>query len=325
MSYISELNDKYILEEFEIYPNITESVLRLEVTNICNHRCIFCPHVLQKRKPAHIDDKLAKRIILEAAKLGVKKVALFLNGEPFLNKNLIEYISFCKKNNYEFVFVTTNGTAEPEEYFKAMEAGLDSLKFSINGTSRENYKRVHGCDQYDRVLDTLVKVKKYRDQHELECRLLTGCVVTTYVENELETHLKKMRTLTDDLAFLEIDNFAGYMIEEKKKYGVKIPENIPGYSFPEKKLPCSLINNSINVTSEGFLTLCCSEALNMMVVEDLNKISLQEAWFSERMTKIRSEHKKKQLSNIQCKRCIENIPYVCSPINDELYLKSVQR
>ncbi len=77
----------------EDYSNVE---LRLELSNICNHKCIFCPNHFHGRKPSSMDKELAFRLIDESSQLGVKKMGLFMNGEPFITENLHEYIAFAK-------------------------------------------------------------------------------------------------------------------------------------------------------------------------------------------------------------------------------------
>lgn len=48
-------------------------------------------------------------------------------------------------------------------------------------------------------------------------------------------------------------------------------------------VPCAVLWNSINVTCEGYLSLCCSESDNRLIVEDINHIGVKEAWLGEKM------------------------------------------
>ena len=65
-------------------------LLQLEVTNACNHKCMFCPNVESHRPKKMIDFELAKRVMKECADfLGAdKRICFHMNGEPLLYKRL---------------------------------------------------------------------------------------------------------------------------------------------------------------------------------------------------------------------------------------------
>ena len=328
MSYKSELKGKYYPQVFELQPDFQQVTLKLELTNICNHQCLTCPHSKQTRPGRFMDPALAKRLIREAAELKVEKLALFLNGESFLVKDLAAYIRYGKELGIPYIFLTTNGSVATREQLAAvLEAGLSSLKFSINAADAETYARVHGRDDYDKVLENLRFIRQYRDERKLPCRILAGCVLTDETKHQLDAYSRTIGTLVDDYLFMKPDNFGGYMVKELPSlYREDDSFSDPMiYRFEDKRLPCPLVFNSANVTCEGYLTLCCSEALNYMVTEDLNQMSLIDAWNSPRMIQIRQRHLAQDVVGTQCQLCIFNKPDTVEPLNRELFCRSVPK
>ena len=324
MSYKSELKAKYYPEEYSLTPDFSRVTLKLELTNACNHRCLTCPNSKQPRPARFMKEELAARLIREAAELHVGKIALFLNGEPFLVPNIQDYVLQCSRLNIPYIFLTTNGSiATRAQLAGVMDAGLSSLKFSINAPNAETYRTVHGRDDFAAVMENLRFARQYRDEHALPCRILAGCVLTDHTKGLLDVYEARIGPLVDDLLFLKPDNFGGYMVRELASIyrddGVHDPRV---YYFEDKRSPCPLVFNSANVTSEGYLTLCCSEALNYMVLEDLNRMSLQEAWNSPRMKAIRRRHLENDLKGTQCYNCIHNVEEKAEPLNRELFLAS---
>ncbi len=326
MSYKKDLEDKYIQSgELDLYPPIDKCVLKIEVTNICNHACVFCPHSKQKRKMGIMDDKLLRRLIKEGAEQNIKKLALFMNGEPFVVPNIAEYIRYAKMLGYEYVFITTNGAlASPQRIIEVIDAGIDSIKFSINAGSKETYLKVHGKDNYDEAMSALKFAYNYRNQFKKKCKILVGYVVTDITRGEMESQYEAVKNYCDDLLFFKPDNFGGYMVEEYSNfYSQEVNTELPWYDFSSKRAPCTLVNNSINITYEGFLALCCSETLNYLVVEDLNKMSLKSAWYSPRMIEIRKRHYNNDLCGTQCYICLNNKIAPVTPFREDLYKKSL--
>lgn len=322
MGYLEDLKRKTTPQEqkFSLYPPTEDAELRLELTNACNHRCCFCINSSITRKIVHMEDDMIYRIIREAAELGVKKAGYFMNGEPFLSKRLADYVRVSKEAGIEYVYITTNGAlATPERLTPVLEAGLDSLKFSINAGTPESYRLVHGRDDYEAVMENLKFAHQYREKSGLKYRILSSCVVTRQIQDEVELHAQNVEPYVDDLVFFQATNFAGQVVDKAVELSVSVMNpRIQQFAFAMQP-PCKLLSSSINVTCEGYLTLCCSEANNMMVVEDLRGMSLKEAWHSARMTEMRQRHIENRLEGTQCYNCIHNINSPVKPLNEALY------
>lgn len=324
MSYKNDISNRYIQEGIKLVPDLNACTMRLELTNICNHRCVFCPHHIKKRKPGFMNKHLALRLLKEAYDLGVRRVALFMNGEPFLVKELPAYVKYSKELGYDYVFITTNASVATKEKIAAvMDAGIDSIKFSINAGTKESYIKVHGEDDYEKAMEMLEFANQYRKKNNINCKLLSGFVITDITKPEMELQYNKVQPFVDDFLFFKPDNFGGYMVEEYPTYfTTDIQTMLPYYDYPNKNIPCSLLFNSINITSEGYLTLCCSEALNYLVTCDLNSMSIKDAWESAEMIDIRKRHIENNLVGTQCYKCMHNVSCLVEPLNKELYIKS---
>lgn len=78
----------------------------IEITNICNLDCSFCPKT--KRKLESMDEAHFVKILSEI-KGYTDYVYFHLMGEPFLNPNLARFLELCHEANLK-VNITTNGT-----------------------------------------------------------------------------------------------------------------------------------------------------------------------------------------------------------------------
>lgn len=326
MSYKDDIQKKYDYGDFALKPKFEDAVLRLEFSNICNDHCLFCPHAKMNRKPCHMEEKFALRIISQAASLGVRKAGYFINNEPFVTEHLAEYIAYSKKAGINYVFVTTNGAlATPEKLRAVMDAGLDSLKFSINGGSPETYLCVQGGDDYARVMEHLHYAYEYREKSGCKCQLLTSFVVTKHTQDEIDSHYEKVRPYVDDIVFFNCENLGGQMVEECNALRVEVAnDKLPKFKI-HHTLPCPLLFNSINITCEGYLTLCCNDATNHLAVADLHEQSLEEAWHGEAMIQARQRHIAGDIEGTQCECCVYNRLAEVKPLDASLYVRSQKR
>lgn len=297
--------------------------LRLELSNICNHKCLFCPNHLHSRKPCSMDKKLAFRLIYECSQLGVKKLGLFMNGEPFVTSDIHEYIEFAKDKGIEYVYITTNGSlATIDKVSKCIDAGLDSIKFSINAGNSESYKLVHGKDEYEKVVNNLVDCYEYRKKVNSSINIYSSFIVTKYSQNDIAEHKKNIEKYVDELVFFEAASFAGQMEDTIKELKPTEKWQLEGMEIhaPIITAPCLLLWNSINVTAEGYLTLCCSEAMGYNMLIDISELSINEAWNSEQMKQMRERHIAGNLQNTLCGKCIGMTSDIF-PLNTDLYEK----
>lgn len=321
MSGFKENYEKKLhVERFSLCPSFESALLQIETTNFCNHRCVFCPNHKATRARRMIDKELCLRILHEGATLGIKECCFHMNGEPLLCPDLEEYIQVSKSLFYSYVFITTNGSLCDKNRIQSLcKAGLDSVKFSINAGTRESYKAVHEKDDFRKVIQNLEDTIDYRDRSCRNLKIYVSYVVSTISEQEMELFYKRFHNRVDEILFYHVCSYAGQCVEEVRKYASKVQQTtLPLLSITHEQ-PCSALNNTIAVTSEGYLSVCCSEAFQYGIVEDLNKVSLSEAWHGKRMTDIRKRHLENHLEKTICYNCIHSTQAPVMPLNKELY------
>ncbi|MDO4189771.1 MAG: radical SAM protein, partial [Lachnospiraceae bacterium] len=168
-------------ESFISIPSFPNKNMILEVTNRCNHNCIFCYHYKMTTRQCDIDENLAIRVIHEAYELGMREIGFSKSGEPFLNSNLNQYINEAHNTGYEYIYLTTNGQLVTKERLKsAVESGLNSIKFSINAVNKRDYEFIHGVDAFEIVLQNLRDAYSYRKESGNKFKIFVSYVETKY-------------------------------------------------------------------------------------------------------------------------------------------------
>ena len=326
MNYATEVNQKFKNgSDYPLRPaDMKNVVLRLETTNICNHACAFCPNHKLVRKRKFIERNLAKRVISEAYEMGVRRGGFFIMGEPLLCEDTLEYYRYAKEMGYEFLFLTTNGSLATEEKIREIFAsGVSSLKFSINGGNAETYKLTHGRDDYEKAMAALRYAHEYRDKNNINCRILSSYIVTKENVSEIKQHYQNIKDYVDDFAFFGMATFASTVLNETEELKTDFDtENVSEVEF-SNTCPCSLIVNSINVTCEGYLSLCVTDPTNLAAVEDLHYMKLKDAWYSERMIEIRRMHREGKIEGTLCDNCVNRKNNEVRPFNEVLYQESL--
>lgn len=301
--------------------NLDNILLQLEVTNACNHRCNFCPNQSSTRPIKMIDLDFAKRIISECSSfLGKnKKICFHMNGEPLLYKGLTELVSFSKSKGFDYIFLTTNGAAATDDLLTNLfDAGLDSLKFSINAGSPETYEKIHGKNDFNKVIHALQFSDEYRKKNNREIKIFVSCVGTVDNHHELKQLKDLVDPFCDEVVFYYPCGYAG----QNNKLSRDLRYDMSDLDLKTFDIihncPCNVLWNSINVTCEGYLSLCCSESDNRLVIEDLNKTTVKEAWLGRKMNEIRHKHMISDISDLPCHSCISGSDYFEENMNKDL-------
>ena len=292
--YSKEMNDRILC----LSPSLPNNMM-VELTNACNHTCIFCTSSNMTRKIARMDEEFLISLMNEAHQEGVEEIGFYTTGEPFVHKKLVLFVAEAKRIGFRYTYISTNGAlATPERAKRLMDAGIDSIKFSINASSRETYKVVHGKDEWDLVMSNLRYISEYRKILESPPKLFVTSIMTKITIDEQNSLLASIGDLVDEIKFVPIHNQSGQML---KAEGLLKP-NLPQTTFKSDNI-CMMPFNRLHVSCEGYLTLCCVDYQNYLTVADLKNVSLREAWSGEVFQDMRRHHLEQRLEGTLCGNC----------------------
>ena len=177
----------------ERYETPPEYPVRLHIQTIsyCNAHCLFCayPAVADTISHGIMEDAVYKKIIDEASEYQPKRISLLLMNEPLLDRKLPERIAYAKEKLGEEteVTITSNGSVlTPKIIGRLIDSGLDRIKISIQGITRDTYERVMGLN-YDRTfkgINLLVDTLKERRASRPGVVLPWSMWVTTKMRSE---------------------------------------------------------------------------------------------------------------------------------------------
>ncbi len=282
--------------------------MMIDLCNGCNHECVFCMNRFMTRKVTRMKPSLYTKIIDQAQNLGVEELGLYATGEPFMHTRLEDFVKEAKDKKFKYVYISTNGALIGHDRLKkVIDAGLDSIKFSINAGSKKNYNLIHGEDEWDKVVDNVLFVSKYRDNNNLKLSIFISFIVTNLTKNERENIEQQFADKVDEIIFVDCDSQQGQMLANEELYK---PTNLIS--------TCSLPFNRAHVTSEGYLTLCCVDYQNYLAVADLNKTDLLSAWNSKLFVDMRKRHIEDELQGTLCENCLRNTNTDISPLQRDL-------
>jgi hypothetical protein len=120
--------------------------LFIELTNVCNFRCVFCPETTMRRGRGYMTREQAVRLIDEVAAkrtwLGpIFPVKLHQMGEPMLHPDLIEIVAHAEASGVS-IELNTNCSLITEPIVDALyAAGLTNLILSYQTPDEASFRR----------------------------------------------------------------------------------------------------------------------------------------------------------------------------------------
>ncbi|QSZ40738.1 radical SAM protein [Sulfurimonas aquatica] len=270
--------------------------VNFDICTYCNHKCTFCSN----SDPRTIKDQTSlvdfKKVMSNISKyVEISELGLSAKGEVLVNKEFASIVESCKKDfNVPYVYFSSNGALlSKEKAIEIIEAGADSIKFSINALDRESYKDVHLVDDFDLVIDNfkeLLKLKKDRYQ----ALKVTISSVINMDENILREEFKKLLGENFDL----IDGISVYAISYTPKF-----DEISSSKVVTKK--CSIPFKELYINSDGSLGLCCKDYFDAINFGSLKENDFLDVYNSEEFRSVREMHEKSAFpDNHLCKNCL---------------------
>jgi MoaA/NifB/PqqE/SkfB family radical SAM enzyme len=130
-------------------------MMMVEPTNFCNLKCPLCPsgngEMTRDRGNMGIDD--FKRLIDDAGDYLVL-LMLWNQGEPFINKDLLEMIAYARSKRIP-TMTSTNGhyVRTKEQAQDVVRSGLSEMIVSLDGVDQETYEAYRVGGKLERVIE----------------------------------------------------------------------------------------------------------------------------------------------------------------------------
>lgn len=262
----------------------------LEITNVCNLNCVFCPKTTREKHSMTLDefDTLTTRLAGE-----VRFLYFHLMGEPFLHPLLPEFILMARRKGFTPV-ITTNGTllAQRGDLLDALPHKLQISLHSHEGNEKDN------PEQY---IDEVMAFAKEAAQR--------GCVVVLRLWNE--GGFNRMNgPILDMIADRQPRPWT------QRYDGWKLAENLYVESddmfewpdlqhdvYKEEEVFCYALRNQIGVLVDGTVEPCCLDHNGDMPLGNLYEQSLEQILASPRARALYEGFTRHAAVEPLCQRC----------------------
>ncbi|MBF0328532.1 MAG: SPASM domain-containing protein [Nitrospirae bacterium] len=328
----------------KLYGNLPIPLKRvhIELTNVCDFNCVFCPKSEMKRSYGYMDTALAKSLITELSENKVcEKITFHVMGEPTLHKDFFEILEHADHAGMS-VGLTTNGSGlGTGKGKKLLFHRLHQIDVSFQTPDAKSFVlRKAGGINFDNylkgVFDFFAEYHKKYPETIFKFRFLN----TRFSKKSLEkrkgainviSSTRELRNIFQDWAGRVYDIIgadealrtkAMKALNKLTAYKWNVIEICPnvffetyiledwGHAFDDRPVRdawagyCFGMRDHFAVLHNGDVALCCIDYDGNTAIGNLHKESLKDILSSEKAKNIIDGFKKFRLEHPYCKKCL---------------------
>jgi radical SAM protein with 4Fe4S-binding SPASM domain len=275
----------------------------IEISNICNLQCTFCPEVEREKKILSPDDF---RTIIKKVLPYTEQVCLHLMGEPLAHPEFKEILNICNEEK-AVIHLTTNGSLLNKfgyETFLNAEC-IRQINFSLH-SFKDNFPNEDLRPYLYDILQFSNQALKLRPLMYINYRLWNVIDDTTssFGNSDIINH---------------VCEFFQVPLNERVDVGFKKSKNIAGriyfhfdsrFKWPNINDPsqgelgfCHALSQQIGIHADGTVVPCCLDKEAQVPLGNVLKDNFESILNSERLQKIRNGFKNHLLVEDLCKKC----------------------
>ncbi|KAA0246494.1 MAG: radical SAM protein [Ignavibacteriota bacterium] len=286
----------------------------IEPTNHCNLKCPECPSGLGAltRPLGLLKSEDFKKLVDEISKTGFY-IQLFFQGEPYINKNLPEMISYAQSKKV-YVSISTNGHfVNAKNVDQVLDNAPDKLIFSVDGLDEESYQkyRIGGTfEQADSGLRALInrKIERGFKKPFVEFQF----IVMKQNEHQLGEVKKYCKEVgVDKLVFktMQISSYENALkfLPTNKKFRRYALDDQSFRIKNEIKNHCFALWRTSVITWDGRVVPCCFDKDAENEIGLVNGKSFSEIWRSAKYYNFRKKILDDRKSESMCTNCTEGL------------------
>jgi radical SAM protein with 4Fe4S-binding SPASM domain len=296
----------------------------LELTNRCNLRCPHCASDSGCGRDYELTRQELQKVIADLVELGCRSIAV-LGGEMLLRHDWFEICLDVVAAGPDLRIITNGILVDEEIRRKFLRLAPRTVCVSLDGASRETYKRQRGIDGFDRCLTLLHRLledghrqvnaittfSSFNIQEFDEFAKLfidTGIVWQVQMVHKAGHRFDDSLLLTQKQYEFFVDKMTYYLNEYNGRLKL-LPMDDFGYYAITPRLRfthqvwagCSAGTRTIGIRSNGDVLGCLSLG-DDFIEANLREVPLKEIWGSDRYFR-RFRHKETFLEG-HCARCV---------------------
>lgn len=251
----------------------------VELTSACNYRCLMCPtgNLSLQRPAGFMEWETFDKIVEECTQFGTG-IRFIGWGEPMMHPEFFRFVRRAA-DALLLTHVNTNGSKMDDYAIKMiLGVGLDSIKFSFQGTDPASYAEMRNIDAFDDLFHKVRRLHMMRSSPSPWISISTS--VTDEHPSTIEVFKRKFGGICDQLSvghttFDFMDLSAARLSEEQ----VARLNDLAGRQTVEKKHPaCPEVYDKLSIHNDGTARVCCNDFDGITDLGNVNDTPIEEIW-----------------------------------------------
>lgn len=278
------------------------SKINIEISNICNLQCSFCPVVIRDKKLMSLE--LFEKIISQVAPL-TELVCLHLMGDPLVHPKLTEIIDACEKYQVKIFFVTNGVLLREDKMTELLRPALQQVNFSLHSFN-DNFPNQDSSKYLEKIFSFTQMAFEQRPDLYLNYRLWN-------LNDPLGTKTDNSSMLQKVCERFEI--LAPSSIDVRKKKSIHLKNRLylhfdTEFTWPSLDLEvlgtrgrCHGLSSHFGILVDGTVVPCCLDKEGSIPLGNISTLPIEDILNSQRAVQMINGFKKRQLIEDLCQRC----------------------
>lgn len=274
----------------------------IEISNICNLQCSFCPEVKREKEILFFDDF---RKFATQAKPLTKQICLHLMGEPLAHPNFSEIMDICDELNLK-IFLTTNGALIKKHQDKIIDwKSLVQINFSIHSFFA-NPEKMSLKDYMQPILNFCDLANETKTDFYINLRLW-NLEKTNYQKDQ---NIQVFNILNEHYHMVLNENIDVKHNKSKKIINKLYVHFDTEFIWPDLKQThrssrgtCYGLKKQLAIHANGDVVPCCLDKEGILKLGNAHESKLTDIIKSDRAVKIKSGFDRGELIEELCQKC----------------------
>lgn len=253
----------------------------------------MCPREKMERLEGIMEMDLFKKIIDECKSMGAKAVFLGGFGEPLMDPLLAERVRYVKGQGLFCNFISNGSLWDEAQARDFIEAGLDEVRFSFYGQTKEVYEEVHRGLNFEvtrRNIYRLIDLKKKLASKTPS--ILVYFLAMNNNHDQVDWFREEWEAAADFIEIWKPHNFS-----DGREYR--------SLNSARKKTSCGRpARGPLQFQYDGTMIPCCYDFAGKVVLGDTREQSIPEILRGEKYEALRQAHANEDYSEQSlCDNC----------------------
>lgn len=286
-----------------LYPRKKFRKVYIEISNLCNLKCSFCPQTYLQRESEFMKADFFRSLVKQVSPK-VYLLCLHVMGEPLNHPQLPEFIKICEEEE-QAVSIVTNGIQLNEQNVQALlNPTVHQINFSLQSFG-DNFPKANNKDYLDKIFSFISLVLDKRSDMHINLRLWNAGHDQKTIDQNSEIIAEIAKFLDLDFAEIAKLSLKGHRI--KGNVFLNLAER---FEWPELNDPivaergfCVALKNQFAILVDGTVVPCCFDREGHIDLGSCRKMSLDDILADERAQKLRKGFQQNKIVEDLCKRC----------------------